>query len=55
MKNMRKNFSEFLHTALPLVELNDYISMNPEKNIKHRLRKERQIAIESVNKRKILP
>jgi hypothetical protein len=53
MKNERKKFIVFLRTALPLVELNDYISMNPEKNIKHRLSKERQIAIESVNKRKL--
>jgi len=55
MKSTRNKFFLFLRTALPLVELNDYISMNPEKNIKHRLRKERQIAFESVNKRKILP
>ncbi|MDT8323803.1 MAG: hypothetical protein RRA94_06820 [Bacteroidota bacterium] len=53
MENQLDNFSAFLGETLPMVELNDYISMHPDKNIKHRLRKLRQLAIESVNKRKI--
>jgi hypothetical protein len=30
-------------------ELNDYISMHPVKEVKHRLSKEHEISIESVN------
>ncbi len=49
MKKLSNNFSRFFLTVLPLVELNDYISMSPDNKIKHRLRKKHGTVIESVN------
>ena len=49
MKKLYGNFFRFFLTVLPFVELSDYISMSPDKKIKHRLRKEHGTVIESVN------